>query len=122
MAAPVLPTFLPPTVTQPLPMLPTTPPIPALDQKFVKTKELSSIFSKDIIEAINAQPHGWANHDAPVRQTDCNFCGKGHYIRDCDLVNDYAHAGKCKHNNEGKVILPTGAFIPCDIPATLLQE
>jgi hypothetical protein len=58
----------------------------------------------------------------PVRQTDCNFCSKGHYIHDCDLVNNYAHAGKCKCNNEGKVVLPTGAFIPRDIPGTLLQE
>ena len=122
---PVLPTFFPLTATQPLPTSPATSLTPPPDQKFIKTEELSSILSKfygDIIKAINAQPHGHANHDAVVRQTKCNFCGKAHYIHDCEPVNEYACAGKCKCNNEGKVVLPTGAFIPCNIPGTLLQQ
>jgi len=124
-AAPVPPTFLSPTTIQPLPTSPATSPTPPPDQKFIKTEELGAILSKfykDIIEAINAQPRGRANRDAAVRQTDCNFCGKAHYIRDCELVDEYIRAGKCKRNSEGKVVLPTGAFIPRDIPGTLLRE
>jgi hypothetical protein len=31
-------------------------------------------------------------------------------------------AGKCRRNIEGKVVLSTGAFVPRDIPGTLLRE
>ena len=120
---PTPPTYLPIQATQPV--APATPATVVPNRNFVKTEDLNSIFSKftkDIIEAILAHPRGRANRDAPVRQTDCNFCGGDHYIRDCELVADYARAGKCKRNNEGKVVLPTGAFMPRDIPGTLLRE
>jgi len=58
-AAPVPPTFLASTATQPLPTSPATSPTPPPDQKFVKTEELGAVLSKfykDIIEAINTQP------------------------------------------------------------------
>jgi hypothetical protein len=56
------------------------------------------------------------------RNTDCNFCGGPHFIRDCSLVEEYIVAGKCRRNFEGKVVLSTGAFVPRDIPGTLLSE
>ncbi|KAF8814117.1 hypothetical protein BYT27DRAFT_7062553, partial [Phlegmacium glaucopus] len=52
----------------------------------------------------------------------CHFCGKPHFIHNCDLVSDYIRAGKCKRSRDGKIVLPSGAFIPRDIPGNLLQE
>ena len=60
--------------------------------------------------------------DSGTREIKCNFCGKDHFIRNCELVEEYRHAGKLKHNVDGKVVLPTGAFVPHDIPGNLLKE
>ena len=57
-----------------------------------------------------------------ARNTDCNFCGGPHFIRECKVVDEYIVAGKCRRNFEGKVILSSGAFVPKDIPGTLLRE
>jgi len=121
-ATSVLPTFaltlMAPTVTTPIAVSPA--------DNFIKTKDLNSLFSrssKDIIQAISAQPHGWVGScDAPVHQTNCNFYSKSHYIRICDLVNNHARTDKYKRNTDSKVVLPTGAFIPHNILRTLLHN
>ena len=56
------------------------------------------------------------------RSTSCNMCRKEHFIRDCEVVTEYICAGKCRCNTEGKVVLPSGSFIPRDIPGTLLRD
>ncbi|CAA7271003.1 unnamed protein product [Cyclocybe aegerita] len=43
-------------------------------------------------------------------------------MQDCDLVNKYSCAGKCRRNVEGKVVLPSGAFVPKEIPGHLLKD
>ncbi|PPQ87096.1 hypothetical protein CVT25_001040, partial [Psilocybe cyanescens] len=95
----------------------------------IKTEQLGSIlteFTKSILEAISqANTTRGRSPGAPMngsRSTNCNFCGKDHWIRECELVNDYVRAGKCKRNIEGKVVLPSGSFVPRDIPGTLLHE
>ena len=50
------------------------------------------------------------------------MCGGEHYIRDCNVVDEYIAAGKCRRNIDGKVVLSTGAFVPREIPSTLLAE
>ena len=92
----------------------------------IKTENLGAIlseFTEAIIEAINANSRPRPNAANPSnRMVDCNFCGGAHYIRDCAEVMEYVKAGKCKKNVEGKVVLPTGAFVPREIPGTLLRE
>ncbi len=95
----------------------------------VKTEQLGSIFTeftKSIIEALNNtqnRPRSNASgNESSHREVKCNFCGKDHYIRNCDLVEEYRRDGKLKHNIDGKVILPTGAFVPRDIPGKFLRE
>jgi hypothetical protein len=56
------------------------------------------------------------------RQTNCNFCGGEHFIRECQVVDEYILAGKVRRNFEGKVVLSTGSFVPREIPGTLLCE
>ena len=51
----------------------------------------------------------------------CNFCGvPRHFIRECEVVEEFIRFGKCKHSPEGWVILPSGAQVPCSIQGAWL--
>ena len=53
----------------------------------------------------------------------CNFCGvPGHFIRECEVVEEAIRFGKCKRSPEGKVVLPTGAHVPRSITGTWLRD
>ncbi len=57
----------------------------------------------------------------PIRS--CRFCGKpGHRFRDCYQIEIMNKAGKCCWNHENKIVLPTGAYIPQDLPRMCLQD
>jgi len=96
----------------------------------VKKEDLGSLFTeftKTIVEAINQNSRGRGNpgqgdSDSGQRNTDCNFCGAPHFIRDCGKVEEYTRAGKCKRNSEGRVVLPSGAYVPRDTPGTFLSD
>jgi hypothetical protein len=97
----------------------------------VKQEDLGSFlseFTKTIVEAINNNNRGRYNNpaasssDSAPRSTTCNFCGGPHFMRECDKVDELIRAGKCKRNTEGKIVLPSGAYVPRDIPGTLLSE
>jgi hypothetical protein len=81
-------------------------------------------FTKSITEALlqGNRPRVTGPTSSGTRNTDCNFCGGAHFIRECKIVDEYITAGKCRRNFEGKVVLSTGAFVPKDIPGTLLRE
>ena len=98
----------------------------------VKKEDIGSLFTeftKTIVEAINqnnrgrgSQGQGTQSSDSTPRNTNCNFCAGPHFIRDCDKVEEFIRAGKCKRNTEGKIVLPSGAYVPREIPGTLLSE
>ena len=96
----------------------------------VKKEDLNSLFTeftKTIVEAINQNSSRRYNpnsssSDTAQRSTTCNFCGGPHYIRECTKVEELIREGKCKRNTEGKVVLPSGAYVPRDIPGALLSE
>ena len=103
----------------------TNPPVTHAHEPTIKREELNSIFAeftKNIVEVLNQNNRGHTNNNATTRQTSCNFCGKELYIKDCELVTEYIQAGKCKRNQDNKVVLPSGAFVPREIPGTLLRE
>ncbi|KJA18304.1 hypothetical protein HYPSUDRAFT_115371, partial [Hypholoma sublateritium FD-334 SS-4] len=52
----------------------------------------------------------------------CNFCGGKHFIRECEVVEEYTRAGKCRRNTEGKVVLPGGGFVPKATPGQFLKD
>jgi hypothetical protein len=53
----------------------------------------------------------------------CNFCGEiGHFMRDCEVVNEYARMGKCKCNHENRIVLPSGATVPRSITGAWLRD
>ena len=93
----------------------------------VKTEDLGSIlagFTKSIIDAINNnQSRGTTrqNHSNSGK-IECNYCGEEHFIRDCPHVTTDIQAGKCKRNQDGKVVLSTGAFVPREIVGRFLRD
>jgi len=96
----------------------------------IKQEDFGSLFTeftKTVMDAINQNNRGRYNQNAPSsdsapRNTSCNFCGGPHYIRECEKVDELIRAGKCKRNAEGKVVLPSGAYVPREIPGNLLSE
>jgi hypothetical protein len=42
--------------------------------------------------------------------------------RECGTVDKYIKVGKCKRNFEGKVVLPSGAFVGRDISGQFLIQ
>ena len=53
----------------------------------------------------------------------CNFCGvSGHFIRECEVVEEFIQFGKCKRSPEGWVILPSGAQVPRSIQGAWLRD
>ena len=110
------------------PVVTTSPsayPVSAPQQTSVKVETFASAMAdlkQTIIEAMAMGSRSRITAPTSQRNTDCNFCGGPHFIRDCTLVEEYIVAGKCRRNFEGKVVLSTGAFVPRDIPGTLLCE
>jgi hypothetical protein len=94
---------------------------------FVKTEQLRTIlseFSKTIVNATQKasqnrgkSPNTAEEIGAVLKYLNCTFCGSSdHFIKNCEVVTEYIRLGKCKRNFEGKVVLPSGAYIPRDIP------
>lgn len=53
----------------------------------------------------------------------CTCCSLlRHFIRNCDLVEEYMIQGKVRRNVDGKVVLSTDAFIPHDIVGRYLKD
>ncbi|KDR81131.1 hypothetical protein GALMADRAFT_207976 [Galerina marginata CBS 339.88] len=92
----------------------------------VKAENLAPLFTeftKSILEILKQNQQQQSNsRRATNYDVTCNFCSGPHYIRDCKLVDEYQIAGKVKRNSEGKVVLPTGAFVPRDIPGQYLKD
>ena len=56
-------------------------------------------------------------------QIGCTFCSSlKHFIRSCDVVEEYMRQGKVRRNIDGKVVLSTGAFVPHDIVGRYLKD
>ena len=90
----------------------------------IKMENFSAILAelnRTIAELAN-QTRNRNNYGSSSRNVSCNMCGGDHYIRECKVVDEYIAAGKCRRNIEGKVVLSTGAYVPREIPGTLLSE
>ena len=80
-----------------------------------------SELTKSILELVN-QSCNRNTHGSSNRSISCNMCGGEHYIRDCNVVDEYIAAGKCRQNIDRKVVLSTRAFVPHEFPGTLLAK
>jgi hypothetical protein len=93
---------------------------------------LAQAFAKAFLPQISTAqtgvtaPRPQSASSAPRRDNSpnvCNFCGSAdHFIRECGSVQDYINAGKIRCDVDGKVVLLTGAFVPCDISDHWLRD
>ncbi|KAJ7602190.1 hypothetical protein DFH06DRAFT_1024174 [Mycena polygramma] len=56
------------------------------------------------------------------RPEGCIYCSGPHYIGSCELVVTDTQAGYCKRDVNGKVVLPSGAFVPGHFQGRNLRE
>ena len=51
------------------------------------------------------------------------FCGAiGHYVRDCPVASQYIQQGKLVRNQENKLTLPNGSYIPRNTPGHTMRD
>ncbi|KAG5648641.1 hypothetical protein H0H81_006928, partial [Sphagnurus paluster] len=61
--------------------------------------------------------------DHERHKTQCYFCSEiGHRLQDCPQVEPSIQMGKCRRNNEERIILPSGACVPNSVPGQNLRE
>lgn len=71
-------------------------------------------------------PHNHSSQQAQSsnqpRTRGCLFCSSlNHFINDCETLNEYIGAGKCIRNENHKVVLPDGRFLPRSIQGDNLK-
>ncbi len=101
----------------------------------VKVEDIATIIERiteSFVKALSAQNNVARNSaptDRPSRPPNsnpnpgCNYCGSlEHFIRDCQVVLEDIKQGKCQRNVEGRVTLPSGAFVPRDIPGRYFKD
>ena len=122
-------------------LLAPTQPTPAANSSLtranneVKTEDLAAILERiteSFVKALtastaanNSGSQGSSSFSRPPRSdpsSGCNYCGGPHFIRDCNQVAEDTKSGLCKRNIEGRVTLPSGAFVPREIPGKYLKE
>jgi hypothetical protein len=71
----------------------------------------------------SGKPRNTGLRPAGVTGTTCNFCGStSHFIRECKVITEYSQVGKCKRSADSRVVLPSGAMVPCDVPGNWLCD
>jgi hypothetical protein len=121
------------TATLPMYTLPT--PAPVETAPAIKTEDLDAMFTRltnSLVQALQPQIAAMQATPAPrpanparagPRHEGCDFCGEmGHFIRDCREVSVAVAEGKVKHNFEGRVVLPSGIFVPRSIKGNFLRD
>ncbi|KAJ7434588.1 hypothetical protein FB451DRAFT_1012096, partial [Mycena latifolia] len=63
-----------------------------------------------------------ASRNSSPRPDGCAYCSGPHYIANCEIVASDAQAGRCKRNVNGRVVLPSSAFVPREIQGRNLRE
>ena len=53
----------------------------------------------------------------------CLFCGnQGHFVAECPSAQEYVRDGKIRRNEDWKIVLPDGRFIPRYVPGITLKD
>ncbi|EED78919.1 predicted protein [Postia placenta Mad-698-R] len=105
----------------------------------IKTEDISMIIeslSRTIATLIQPTTHATHNHAPAPRQQaavhihensgveqTCHYCGNhGCRVGTCEFAEIDIRDGKCKHNTEGKIVLPNGSFCPRTIPGLTIRD
>jgi len=72
---------------------------------------------------MTAKPNANILHNHMLGKVNCHFCGgKGHILPSCPLVQKYIDEGKIHKNQEGHVVLSSGAYVPRSVPGRWILE
>ena len=116
--------LFPPYALYPAYVVPAPQPTPS--PPVVRTEDFNTLFkhmTQMIITALNTPHHDNSNSAPHVNNNTCNGCGQlGHYIPDCNMIEQLISEGKCRCNAEGHIVLPGGSFVPHSIPGKHLVE
>jgi hypothetical protein len=95
----------------------------------IKTEDITTIIERltdTFVKALAASNNNYGDRPPrPPRESNpgCNFCGDlDHFVRECQIALEFIRLGKCKRNVEGKITLPSGAFLPRDIPGKYYKD
>jgi hypothetical protein len=91
----------------------------------IKQEDLSNMFGKFAQKIISTMTNKNTTPEvaSAIRNFLCNFCGmEGHFLGNCKIVEEYIQEGKCRKNSEGRIVLPTGAFLPKAIIGRFMKE
>lgn len=105
----------------------------------IKTEELSAMFETfaktitmamaPILTAVQTQQQQSSARAAlpmmgrPPRGPGCLFCNEmGHMISMCPKVEEDMRNGRCRRSSDGRVVLPSGAFIPGSLPGETMRD
>jgi hypothetical protein len=103
----------------------------SMDPTAVKIEALTTVIAnlgemfKMVLEAQQGgrQPRNTGLQPVSAAGSMCNFCGRtGHFIQQSKIITEYNQVSKCKRSADGKVVLPSGAMVPHNIPGTWLQD
>ena len=90
------------------------------------SKTVKNLLQTQAQQAGSSKPRPTGTTSARINASGnsvCNFCGiLGHFIWECEVVEEFTRFGKCKRSPEGKVILPTGAMVPRSIPRAWMHN
>jgi hypothetical protein len=124
-----------PTTLPALPVsLPSSTPLSSQHQIICEAWDMDSfmtgihrIIAQNMVPPTRAyHPPSWPNnnfaHAGPLSNR-CYFCGRPHCrIATCPAMDEYQRAGMCIRNEQGRVCLPSGCFVPSRVPGTTLKE
>ena len=125
--APIMPITQPPSyVTAPNNTDQATAKIEALAAELQEFKKLLKVLIKGQGLPVGSKPrpakYATSGMGAPDK-SHCRFCNvTGHFIQDCEVVQEEIKAGKCKQDQDRRVILATGALIPRNTPGSCIHD
>ena len=93
----------------------------------VNTEEFTAILERITNTFVKALTAATQRSERSTQSTqsnaNCNFCDElGHFNRECLVAVEYISAGKCRRDQEGRIVLSNGASIPHDILGKCLKD
>src|SRR5436190_10652154 len=74
------------------------------------------------VTAISAQRNPGTG-PATGQSNSCHFCGKtACRVKICETVNEYVAAGKCAKDQNGRITLPSGGWLPRGLEGTTMAQ
>src|SRR5208282_2084121 len=114
--------------TASMPAISSPPPVTSQpNSEYIKTETFTTMmaeFTKTMSEAFSAsRSRGFTRtQQEPNQPVECNYCGGPHFIQECGNVEEDIKGGKCRRNQEGKVVLPTGAYVSRTVPGKWMRD